>query len=151
VEGIGGAFHLDIEGDVTGIWDPDRLMEALLNIAGNAAEHAAPGTGVTIRARPEGAEVVVEISNQGDPIPPELLPIIFDPFRSGTRAKPSAGHLGLGLYIAKQIVLASGGTLDARSDDGTTTFMMRLPRRQGAPASRSAPPADRHPEAGHPG
>ena len=111
-------------------------MEAPANIAGNAAEHAAPGTAFAIRARPEGADVIVEISNQGDPISPELLSIIFDPFRSGTREKPSAGHLGLGLYIAKQIVLASGGTLDARSDDGTTTFTMRLPRRQGIAGQR---------------
>ena len=62
-----------------------------------------------------------------------LLPFIFEPFRAGSARGRPAGNLGLGLYIAKQIVLASGGTLDARSADGATTFVMRLPRRA-APA-----------------
>ena len=113
---------------MTGTWDPDRLAEALSNIAGNAVEHAAPGTPVVVRAHPEGDEVVVEIINQGDPIPADVLPFIFEPFRRGKRERSATGNLGLGLYIAKQIVLASGGTLDARSAGGTTTFVMRLPR-----------------------
>ena len=133
VEEFGATIHLEIEGDLTGTWDPDRLAEALSNIAGNAIEHAAPGTPVVVKAHPEGAEVVVEITNQGEPIPADLLPFIFEPFRRGKREKSATGNLGLGLYIAKQIVLADGGTLDARSADGTTTFVMRLPR-QAAPA-----------------
>jgi len=128
VEEFGAAIRLEIEGDVRGTWDPDRLTEALSNIAGNAVEHARPGTEVVVRAHSEGAEVVVEIINQGDPIPAEVLPFIFEPFRRGRHEKAATGNLGLGLYIAKQIVLASGGTLDARSVDGTTTFVMRLPR-----------------------
>lgn len=123
------AVQLEVEGDVSGAWDPDRLAEALSNIAGNAVEHAARGTPVVVRAYPEGAEVVIEVINQGDPIPAGLLPFIFEPFRRGRqREKSPAGNLGLGLYIAKQIVLSSGGTLDARSAGGTTTFVMRLPR-----------------------
>jgi signal transduction histidine kinase len=58
---------------VTGIWDPDQLAEALSNIARNATEHAAPGTGVVVKARPEGAEVVVKIINHGEPIPGDVL------------------------------------------------------------------------------
>jgi PAS domain S-box-containing protein len=128
VEEFGTAVRLEVEGDVTGSWDPDRLTEALSNIARNAVEHAAPGTPVVARAHVEGAEVVVEISNQGEPIPPELIPFIFDPFRRGKRDRLAGGNLGLGLYIAKQIALASRGTLDARCGDGETTFVMRLPR-----------------------
>ena len=109
------------------------MAEALSNITGNAIEHAAPGTPVVVRAHAEGGEVVVEISNRGSEIPADLLPIIFEPFQRGKGEKSAAGNLGLGLYIAKQIVLAGGGTLDARSADGTTTFVMRLPR-QAAPA-----------------
>ena len=44
--------------------------------------------------------------------------------------KSRTGNIGLGFYIAKQIVVAGGGTLDARSVGGTTTFVMRLPRHQ---------------------
>jgi len=74
-------------------------------------------------------EVAVEVVNRGAPIPADVLPFIFQAFRRA-RPKPSAtGHLGLGLYIAHQIALAHGGTLDAHSADGITTFVMRLPRR----------------------
>ena len=125
---FGQAIQLDVEGDVTGVWDPDRLAEALSNLAGNAVEHAAPGTAVVVRVHPEGAEVVVEIINRGEPIPVDVLPFIFEPFRRGRRKRSASGSLGLGLYIAKQIVLAGSGTLEAHSFEGTTTFVMRLPR-----------------------
>jgi signal transduction histidine kinase len=117
------------EGDLTGTWDADRLGEVVSNVAGNAAEHAAPGTPVTIHARAEGDAVVAEITNQGVCIAPELLPDIFKPFRRAeSTANRSAGHLGLGLYIAHEITRAHGGTLAVRSSNGRTTFSLRLPR-----------------------
>jgi sigma-B regulation protein RsbU (phosphoserine phosphatase) len=129
VEEFEATVQLEVEGDVTGTWDPDRLAEVLSNLAGNAIEYAAPGTVAVVKARPDGAEVVVEISNQGPPIPADVLPFIFEPFRGATqRQKSATGNLGLGLYIAKQIVLSHGGTLDAHSAGGATTFVMRLPR-----------------------
>jgi PAS domain S-box-containing protein len=134
VEEFEAPIRLEVEGDVTGRWDPDRLAEALSNVAGNAIEHAAPGTAVVIKARANGPEVVVEIINRGDPIPGEVLPFIFEPFRRAKQQKKLSGNLGLGLYIAKQIVEAGRGTLAAFSADGTTTFVMRLPRH--------APPAE---------
>jgi PAS domain S-box-containing protein len=128
-------IRLEVQGDVTGTWDPDRLAEALSNIAGNAIEHAALGTAVVVKAHGEGPEVVVEIINQGDPIPADVLPFIFEPFRRAKQhAKSRAGNLGLGLYIANQIVHSGHGSLAAYSVDGTTTFLMRLPRHPpGAP------------------
>lgn len=129
VEEFGPMMHLEAEGDLTGIWDQDRLTEALSNIGGNAVEHATAGTTVTMRASSAGEEVVLSVSNQGEPIPTELAPFIFEPFRRAREREKSPSHnLGLGLYIARQIVLAHGGTLEARSADGTTTFTMRLPR-----------------------
>jgi len=131
------AIQLEVEGNVTGVWDPDRLTEALSNIAGNAIEHAAPGTAVVVKAHPEGAEVVVEVINHGEPIPANVLPVIFEPFRRAEQTKKSTtGNLGLGLYIAKQIVGSGGGTLVAYSSDGATTFQMRLPRQPPAVAQR---------------
>jgi PAS domain S-box-containing protein len=130
IEEFEAPIQLDVEGDVTGTWDQDRLAEVLSNLAGNAIEHAAPGTVVIIKAHSEGAEAIVEISNQGDSIPTNVLPFIFEPFRRAQRGKPSVnGNLGLGLYIAHQIVLSHYGTLNAHCADGTTTFVMRLPRR----------------------
>jgi signal transduction histidine kinase len=122
-------IQLRVEGDVTGTWDQDRLERVLSNLVGNAIEYAAPGTPVIVEAHADGPEVVVEISNQGAPIPADVLPFIFEPFRRAQpRQKSAAGNLGLGLYIAHQIVLSHGGTLYAHCADGTTRFVMRLPR-----------------------
>ena len=132
-ENIVGEFEaiiqLEVEGDVTGTWDQDRLAEVLSNLTGNAVGYATPGTAVIVKAHADGPAVVVEVSNQGVPIPADVLPFIFEPFRrADQRAKSATGSLGLGLYIAKQIVFSHGGTLDAHSADGTTTFVMRIPR-----------------------
>ncbi len=130
-------IELRAEGDLTGTWDQDRLAEVLSNLVGNAIEYAAPGTAVEVNARSEGAAVVIEVRNQGPPIPPNVLPFIFEPFRRAQqRKKSAAGNLGLGLYIAQQIVLAHGGTIEAHSAEGTTTFTVRLPR---SPAVTAAP------------
>jgi signal transduction histidine kinase len=129
VDEFAAPIRIEAEGDLSGTWDPDRLVELLSNITGNAVEHATPGTPLLLRAHPDAADVVVEISNQGDPIPPDVLPSIFEPFRRvRQREKSATGNLGLGLYIAKQIVLSHGGTIDAYSADGMTTFTVRLPR-----------------------
>ena len=129
VEEFEATIQLEVEGDVTGKWDPDRLAEVLSNLAGNAIEHAARGTVARIKAHAEGAEVIVEVSNQGDDIPADVHPFIFEPFRRAKQHEKSAtGNLGLGLYIAHEIVLSHGGTLEAHSAGGTTTFVMRLPR-----------------------
>ncbi len=139
VEQFEAAIQPEVEGDVTGNWDQDRLAQALSNLVRNAIEYATPGTAVVVKASADGADLVVEVSNQGDPIPADVLPVIFEPFRrERQREKSATGNLGLGLYIAHQIVLSHGGTLDARSAAGTTTFVMRLPRGDeiGAGASR---------------
>jgi signal transduction histidine kinase len=126
---------LEVEGDLTGTWDEDRLAEVLSNLVGNAIAFARPGTAVLVKAYAEGAEVVVEIMNQGEPIPADVLPFIFQPFRQARSTPLATGNLGLGLYIAHQISLSHGGTLDAHSADGKTVFVMRLPRRATSPRS----------------
>jgi signal transduction histidine kinase len=129
VDELEATIELKVEGEATGTWDPDRLAEALSNLVGNAIEHAAPATAVTVEVHTADAEVVVEVRNQGDPIPAAVLPFIFEPFRrAGQERKSTTGNLGLGLFIAHQIVISHGGTLEARSGGGTTTFVMRLPR-----------------------
>jgi signal transduction histidine kinase len=120
-----------IEGDLGGTWDADRLAEAVSNIAGNALDHATPGTPVLIHAHDDGGAVVAEITNQGACIPADVLPVIFKAFHRGrvkVNANTDSGHLGMGLYIASEIVRAHGGTVGVRSSDGVTTFTLRLPR-----------------------
>jgi signal transduction histidine kinase len=122
-------INVTTEGNLVGVWDADRLAEVVSNIAGNAVDHATPGTSVLIHCRVEGEVVLAEITNSGAGIPPELLPLIFNAFRRGQLSeKSSSGHLGLGLYIASQIAHSHGGTLVARSADGSTTLTLGLPR-----------------------
>jgi sigma-B regulation protein RsbU (phosphoserine phosphatase) len=123
-------IRLDAEGELTGTWDQDRLAQVVSNLTRNAIEHAAPGTVVVLKARADRTEAVVEISNRGEAIPADMRSFLFEPFRRARKREKSAtGNLGLGLYIANQIVLSHGGTLDVHSAEGTTTFVMRLPRR----------------------
>lgn len=117
------------EGELSGFWDSERLMEALSNLLSNAIDHATVGTVVSVFALDQGKDVQIEVSNQGAPIPAELLPVLFAPFcRSRPGIKARDGHLGLGLFIAHEIVHSHGGTLAARSGEGTTTFAITLPR-----------------------
>ena len=77
--------------------------------------------------------MVLSVHNEGMPIPPDLLPTIFDPLvRYATResaAQRSPGSIGLGLYIVREIVVAKGGTVEVAStaEEGTT-FTVRIPR-----------------------
>jgi signal transduction histidine kinase len=99
------------------------------NLVGNALEHGVDPVRVTIRG--QGDEVVLEINNQnlGPPVRAELLPLLFEPFRGGAPDDHHRTGLGLGLYIASEIVRAHGGTIEATSSlaEGTTV-RSRWPR-----------------------
>jgi signal transduction histidine kinase len=70
------------------------------------------------------------VHNFGAPISPQLLPVLFDPFRRG---REGGRGLGLGLYIARHIALAHGGRLDvSSSEEAGTSFQVALPRRPAA-------------------
>jgi phosphoserine phosphatase RsbU/P len=141
----------EVEGeDSSGSWDPDRLGQVLSNLLENALKYSPPDTPVRLAARGDKEQVVLEVHNQGKPIPPELMPHIFEPFRRGPQASRTAKtSYGLGLYIVQEIVLAHGGTIDVRSDiEEGTTFTVRLPRvppaamemmRRPSPASPGSP------------
>lgn len=126
----GHEIHLEVRGDVSGHWDADRITQAVSNLVGNATEYAEAHTAVDVLTYADGPEVALDVVNQGNPIPIDILPFIFDPFRRGRRKSKSKdrNHLGLGLYIASQAVQSHGGTLSACSSEGRTTFSMRLPR-----------------------
>jgi signal transduction histidine kinase len=130
--GAGAHVRVSSEGDLVGTWDAVRLAEVVSNVAGNAVDHAASDTPVVIHAFDAGPdEVVVDVVNEGPAIPPEVLPVIFDPFRRAaeqSEAGRRGAHLGLGLYIAHALVEAHGGTIGASSACGKTTFRVRLPR-----------------------
>jgi len=96
------------------------------NLVGNALQHSPEGSPVEVTLVDRGEDVVLETLNGGPPIPAEVLPHIFEP---GRRSAGSGG-LGLGLFIAQQIVLAHGGSISATSSpEEGTRVSMTLPRR----------------------
>jgi PAS domain S-box-containing protein len=123
-------IDLRVRGNTVGSWDGDRLMQLVSNLVGNALAHGAAGAPVEVVVGGEtGEEVLLEVKNEGA-IAPALLPVIFEPFRSGKdRKEDQSSGLGLGLYITRQIVLAHRGSIDARSTGKEgTCFAVRLPR-----------------------
>ena len=107
--------------------DVGRVQQVASNLIGNALTHGALGSPVKIKAFADGDELILEVWNQGAPIPPAAIPNIFEPFWRHSTAANRQG-LGLGLYICRQIVRAHGGALSATStqNDGTQ-FTARLP------------------------
>lgn len=106
-------------------FDPDQLTQVLWNVSLNAVE-AMNGQGrLLVHGRRELHEVVIETSDTGPGIPPEELRRIFEPFYSRR-----AGGTGLGLPIARRIVVAHGGRIDVESAMGVgTRVLIRLPVR----------------------
>ncbi|WP_426756423.1 hybrid sensor histidine kinase/response regulator [Myxococcus sp. Y35] len=125
--------HLEMErsGSGMGTWDPDRLAQLIGNLVGNALQYSPPGTPVRVTSRGDEDGVVLEVHNQGPPIPPERQSRIFEPLERATVRPEDHGRrsIGLGLYIVRSIVVAHGGTVEARSSEASgTTFTVRLPR-----------------------
>jgi hypothetical protein len=119
-----GELRFTATGDLHGEWDSDRIAQVLSNLLGNAIQHGDKSGPISVVTKDNGAEVLLEVHNSGAPIPENLLPTIFEPM-----VHHSKTGLGLGLYIASQVVLAHGGTLDVTSTDvNGTTFIVRLPR-----------------------
>jgi signal transduction histidine kinase len=124
----GRGIEIAVEGDVSGEWDPDRLEQVASNLISNAVDHGDPSAPVRVSLRAEGPGVVLAVSNSGPGIPPEVLEHLFEPFSRGPEAtsRKSSG-LGLGLYIAREIVRAHGGEVTATTGP-ETTVSVRLPR-----------------------
>jgi sigma-B regulation protein RsbU (phosphoserine phosphatase) len=129
------AVHPDAEllrstaGDLAGDWDADRLTQVVSNLVGNALQHG-DGTRVKVVAQGMKDEVLLSVHNDGRPIPEPVQASIFEPFARYAPTEGSTKSLGLGLFIARAIVLAHGGTINVSSTaDRGTTFAVKLPRR----------------------
>lgn len=122
-------FEIRTVGDDHGNWDPDRLLQIVSNLLGNACQHGETGTKIALSLDGHAPDVVIlSVHNRGA-ITPALLPRIFEPFRGQERHHGSSRGLGLGLYIVREIARAHHGTVEVKSTehDGTT-FSVRLPR-----------------------
>lgn len=107
--------------------DPDRLLQVLGNLLGNAAKFTPAGGRITIHGAAEDGQVAVSVTDTGPGIPPDELPHLFDRFWQAQRQRRASA--GLGLAIVKEIVEAHGGTLRVASTPGegaTFTFLLPL-------------------------
>jgi signal transduction histidine kinase len=122
------AIDLRSEGEVQGVGDRARLERVFANLIGNAVTHGAQAEHITVTLRGQPDSIAVSVHNGGH-VPPDILPNLFEPFHARKGMRPRGQGLGLGLYIAQQIVIGHGGTIEVRStrEEGTT-FRFSLPK-----------------------
>ncbi len=129
----GGDVTFNCRGDVKCMCDGPRMRQVLSNLLGNALTYGARGEDVELSMSSDRNEVVFSVRNQGPPIPPELLPRVFNPLvrdpSDDASNRRRAGGLGLGLFIAREIVTAHDGVIEVASTAETgTVFSVRIPR-----------------------
>ena len=127
-------IEIDARGSLKGEWDCERMTQVLTNLIGNALEHGSDRTSVKVDVQGDEKEVTVAVHNRGAAIPPDQLDGIFSAMKRREKAADttggSSGNLGLGLYIADQIVRAHKGRIDVESsEERGTTFTVHVPRR----------------------
>ena len=124
-------LHLAVTGDTQGMWDGRRLQQVLGNLVLNAIKYGAADTPVHVVINGEDSDMRFEVRNTGPAIAQSILDRIFDPLMRApehAHRSPNDGSLGLGLYIAHEIVRAHHGKIEARSKNTETVFAVRLPR-----------------------
>jgi signal transduction histidine kinase len=110
--------------------DPDRLSQVVWNLLSNAIKFTPAGGRVALRARRDGSDIEITVTDSGIGISPAFLPHVFERFRQEEAGSTRRfGGLGLGLAIARHIVELHGGSVHAESDgEGRgATFRVRLP------------------------
>ena len=130
----GRAFRCGVSGALGGSFDGARLEQVFANLLNNAVQHGAEDSPVILEAEGGREAISVRVKNYGPAIPPDALQVMFNPLVqvaakvAGPEATRSTS-LGLGLFIARHIVLGHGGTLEVESSDAHgTIFTARLPR-----------------------
>jgi signal transduction histidine kinase len=130
-------FESELGGDLHTHFDAPRIRQLLVNLLVNAVQHGDATHPVMLEADGRAERVVVAVRNRGKTIPPESLQVIFDPLVQIEGLGGEAHHrpstsLGLGLYIAREIVHGHGGTIGVTSSDSDgTAFVVELPRGRG--------------------
>lgn len=130
------SIELQVPGKLDAVFDEARLAQALSNLIGNAIQYSGAESAVHVHLSNERDDVSISVNNRGEIIPPEKIGTIFDPMvRIASHASKmdqdytERTSLGIGLFIAREIIHAHGGKIDVTSslDDGTT-FTVTMPR-----------------------
>jgi two-component system sensor histidine kinase GlrK len=109
--------------------DPERILQVLRNLLGNAVKFTPKGGLVRVAAKPADGKLAISVKDSGPGIPAESLTSIFEKFNQGSRQAPHARQgTGLGLAIANSIITSHGGKIWAESELGQgSTFIFVLP------------------------
>jgi light-regulated signal transduction histidine kinase (bacteriophytochrome) len=127
-------YDLNAVGPAFVLADAGRLGQVISNLLSNARHHGEPNQPIAIRLAPRDGLAVLEVANAGAPIPPETEAALFNPFKRASLNNPrNRTGMGLGLYIAQQIVREHEGEIAYRHEAGQVIFAVRLPL---APAQR---------------
>lgn len=105
----------------------DAVTQVVYNLIDNAVKFCTPGGQLGLSLRESGSKVYVSVSNTGDTIPPEELPLVFDRFHKIDKSRSlNRDGWGLGLYIVKTIICSHGEDISVTSRDGKTEFTFTL-------------------------
>ncbi len=128
LQSLGLRFTVECEKDCLVKLDPDKIWSVFDNILYNAARHTPMGGAIAVTAAYSGNACVIQISDTGEGISAEHLPFIFDKFYKATKARNAgSGDSGIGLYIAKTVLLGMDSTIKAVSEPGHgATFIITL-------------------------
>lgn len=132
------AFHpeasvrFEAKASVLGMFDGPRLEQVFSNIISNAVNHGDIHLPITVKLSVIENEAILSVHNSGDPIPSDILPFIFNPMGRFSQRLAidhrSTEGLGLGLFIASEIVTSHQGSIEVDSDPQRgTTFQVKLP------------------------
>jgi len=106
---------------------PDYITQVIYNLLDNAVKFCPEGGDLGMRIRTGTTKLYVSISNSGETIPPEELPLVFDRFHKLDKSRSKKEGWGLGLYIVKTIIGRHGEDISVTSQNGVTTFTFTLP------------------------
>lgn len=123
-------IELRVSGAPVGTWDGRRLQQMLGNLIENGIKYGAKDQPVRVDIEAGDQEIEITVRNSGEPIAPDMLDRVFNPLTRGVSDAGSVQNsgLGLGLFIAREIARAHGGSIEAHSDATQTAFSVRLPR-----------------------
>jgi signal transduction histidine kinase len=108
--------------------DGDKLVRVFENLIVNAIQYGKDGRQVDISVWSDNGQAIVEIANYGEPLPSAIIPLLFERFYRAEHSRShNTGGSGLGLAIAKNIVELHYGAISVASDQGRTTFTVKLP------------------------
>ena len=108
--------------------NPDYITQVIYNLIDNAVKFCPDGGNLGLRIKEGGSKAYVSVSNDGETIPPDELPLVFDRFHKLDKSRSqNRDGWGLGLYIVKTIVCSHGEDISVSSKDGKTEFTFTMP------------------------